>query len=220
MTQQQSNSIDEKNNSALFQNRNQESDFIAQMFPIFDSKDKKLTEFLYHNSNLQKIRWIWQILSFLGDPRIWLFVFLFFGVYGLYIKDLTYITLFFTGFFQSFVIYYIIKNLIKRHRPFKQNETIIRLDSTGHGYSFPSGHCHHSTILYGLIALIWLPFWSIPLFFILNLLIAISRIMLGCHFVSDTIMGIIEAYIELIIFWWVTKIFYLNILYVIQSIIF
>lgn len=41
MTQQQSNSIDEKNNSALFQNRNQESDFIAQMFPIFDSKDKK-----------------------------------------------------------------------------------------------------------------------------------------------------------------------------------
>ncbi|WP_457558191.1 phosphatase PAP2 family protein [Candidatus Harpocratesius sp.] len=220
MTQQKSDTIDKKNNATLYSNGNKESDLIAQKFPILDIRDKKLTEFLYHNSIFKKNRWIWQIISYFGDPRLWLLVFIFFGVYGWYFKDLTYLAIFITGFFQSFVIYYVIKFVIKRHRPFKQNETIIRLDRTGYGYSFPSGHCHHSTILYGLIALIWLPFWTFPFIIILNLLIAFSRIMLGCHFVFDTIVGIIEAYIELIIFWWGTKIIYLKIVYIIQSFIF
>ncbi|MHA1775274.1 MAG: hypothetical protein DRO88_05340 [Promethearchaeia archaeon] len=215
-------------NSTIQTNEEQESrqghkdsrDFFGKFFPKLDIWDKKTTTALYNHENLLKQRKIWQFISFLGDPREWLIVVVILGIYGLIIHDFTLFAIFFTGFFQSFASYFFIKYTVKRPRPFKQDSTIIRLDSTGHGYSFPSGHCHHSTILFGLITLLWLPTWVFSLVIILNLLIGFSRIMLGCHYISDTIIGIIEAYLELIIFWLFAKDIYVDLIIHIQNLIF
>ena len=153
-----------------------------------------------------------RMVSFLGDPRLWIGILPILGVIGLVQMDFTYFVIFSTGFFQSMLTYYLLKFYFRRNRPFKVFPEILRLDKTGHGYGFPSGHCHHSTILMGLM---WLNFFPNPWFLIPLLVyngsIALSRMVSGCHFPSDTIVGIIFAYLELAFYWLVTKILYLNI---------
>lgn len=184
---------------------------ISKLIKDIDHWDKEMVLSIYHHKKLSKYVFLWKVISYFGDPRLWGLVVVVFGLYGIITVDFSLLILFTTGFFQSFIIYYIIKKSIKRPRPFKQISEINRLDKTGHGYSFPSGHCHHSTILIGLIFILWLPWWALPLVLLYNLLIAFSRIFLGCHFPSDTIVGTLEAYLELIIFWFGTKMLYLNI---------
>jgi undecaprenyl-diphosphatase len=114
-------------------------------------------------------------------------------------------------FFQSYCIYYLIKHFFKRARPFKQFDSVKRLDKTGHGYSFPSGHAHHSTLLIGIIWLIFIPSpWFVIILIAYNLVVGFSRMISGVHFPSDTIIGIIEAYLMLAFHWMVTKDLYIN----------
>jgi membrane-associated phospholipid phosphatase len=168
--------------------------------------------------NLQK--WA-RYLSFLGDPRIWGMVIVGSGIYGLIQLDFTYLVVFFTGFFQSYLFYFIFKEYFQRKRPFEQFEDIKHWDKTGHGHSFPSGHCHHSTIL---ISLFWVLFFPNPWFFLIlltyNLIIALSRMMTGCHFPSDTIFGTFEAYLEIVFFWFVTKDLYLHFYEIVMEMLF
>ncbi|MHA1673272.1 MAG: phosphatase PAP2 family protein [Promethearchaeota archaeon] len=182
----------------------------STFFPKIDKWDKEISLRLYGNQKLQKYSKLWQIISFLGDPRLWALVLIGFGVYGIIQLNFELVTLFLAAFFQSFLIYYIIKKYFKRSRPFKQFSEITRLDKTGHGYGFPSGHCHHSVILVWLIFFLWLPSWTIPLLILFNTLIGFSRLMLGVHYTSDIIVGTLEAYLEILLFWFGTKILYLN----------
>ena len=168
------------------------------LFPRIDKWDKEIVLQLYGNPIFQKYSTLWKIISFCGDPRLWGLVIFGSGVYGLIRWNFEVVTIFLAAFFQSFLIYLLIKRYFKRTRPFKQFLEIDRLDKTGHGYGFPSGHSHHSTILAGLILLLWLPSWAFPLILVYNILIGFSRIMLGVHYPSDIIVGTLEAYIELI----------------------
>ena len=167
---------------------------------------------IYSKMNATKFGKMARFISFLGDPRLWIGILPLFGIIGLIKMDFTYLVIFSAGFFQSMVTYYLLKFYFRRKRPFKIFLEIIRLDKTGHGYSFPSGHCHHSTILMGLF---WLTFFPSPWFLIpllaYNILIALSRMASGCHFPSDVIVGIIEAYVELAFYWLITRIWYLSI---------
>ena len=88
-----------------------------------------------------------------------------------------------------------IKTLFHRHRPVFENP-IATLTS----YSFPSGHTMGSTLFYGLLALFVAmdaERWSsrvlaLLIAFLFVLLIALSRIYLGLHYLSDT-MGAMAA---------------------------
>ena len=151
-------------------------------------------------------------LSFTGDPRLWAPTLLIFGIYGLFIQNFTLLVAFAMAFLQSYLIYYIIKHYIaKRPRPFEQHSEIELLDKTGHGYSFPSGHTHHSTILLGMIWLMFLPAnWFIIVILIYNCIIGYTRMVSGCHYLSDVIFAALEAYAELFFYWYVTMDLYLN----------
>jgi len=85
------------------------------------------------------------------------------------------------------LVYKLIKLNFKRLRPFKKHAEIkaaaIALDE----FSFPSGHTLHATsfaiILYQflpVLALLFIPF---------AILTALSRVILGLHYVSDVIAG-------------------------------
>jgi len=185
-------------------------DFFQKVLPTIDKWDKKFVNKVYSKFKDTKVPVFAKFFSFFADPRLWGIVGIVFTITGFIEEDFTHLITFVSGFFQSFLLYSIIKNSIKRERPFKQIEGIERLDKTGHGFSFPSGHCHHSTILVGLI---WLSFYNHPWFIIIllvyNVIVGFSRIVLGVHFISDVLVGVFEGYLMLFFHWFLTKNFYL-----------
>ena len=110
------------------------------------------------------------------------------------------------------IINNILKLIVRRDRP-----TIFPIiDEIG--YSFPSGHSMVSMAFYGFIIYLiyknvknrkikWL---LIPLISFLIIIIGISRIYLGVHYVSDVLAGFLIAIAYLILFIKVTKGYLLN----------
>lgn len=88
-----------------------------------------------------------------------------------------------------------IKTLFHRQRPVFENPL-----ATLTSYSFPSGHTMGSTLFYGLLALfiaLYSKRWSrrvlaVLVAFLIVLLIALSRVYLGLHYLSD-VMGAMAA---------------------------
>lgn len=101
-----------------------------------------------------------------------------------------------------FILNNIIKFIIQRPRPSGYNLVIEN------NYSFPSGHAMVSTAFYGfLIYLIYkkitdkkLKYFLITLLSLIIILIMISRIYLGVHYLSDTLAGFSLSIIYLMIF--------------------
>lgn len=159
-------------------------------------------------------------MSLCGDPRLWILTLIIIGLKGILTKDFSMLIIFASGFFQSYLIYFIIKQFFKRPRPFVslKEKGIKRLDKTGHGYSFPSGHSHHSTLLVGLIILWYAPYpyWALIFIFLglfaYNLAVPYSRLISGCHYPSDVIFSLFEAYCAIIFHWFVTANLYIIIL--------
>ena len=83
-------------------------------------------------------------------------------------------------------VYIITKNIIKRKRPEMKNG-INQIINPPDKYSFPSGHCASSTLL-TLIINQYIP--SLTIYFIAWMIIVfISRIALGLHYLLDVIFG-------------------------------
>jgi undecaprenyl-diphosphatase len=188
-------------------------DKFSKLFPKIDTWDKaKSKEVFCAATGTWVVKYaLW--CSFLGDPRLWGVILTILGIYGLIISDLSLAVVFGTGFVQSFLIYYVLKRYFKRKRPFIQLECdgIFRRDKTGHGYSFPSGHCNHSVILVGLLWLQFAPYWwLVPLVLLYNFAVGHSRIISGVHYPTDTIVGTLEAYVFLFFHWFITKDLYLQ----------
>jgi len=83
----------------------------------------------------------------------------------------------------------VVKNVVNRARPSLEDPV-----ATAIGKSFPSGHTMSSTIAYGAILLIFLPFlsrrakpWAIAGAVALVSAIGFSRLALGVHYISDVL---------------------------------
>ena len=83
------------------------------------------------------------------------------------------------------VLVTVIKNIVKRQRPYEMDNLIDKLTGGG-GFSFPSGHTADAFVIATAVTLLlkrnrWLlvPLW------IWALMVGYSRIMLGVHYLSD-----------------------------------
>lgn len=164
--------------------------------------DEKVHNFLYNDNLVETMKVITFFGGAVGVPLITgiVFIILFLknkkkDAFGLIIVVL-----------GVSIINFIVKTLIARQRP-----EYILIDETF--YSFPSGHAMGSTALYGY--LIYLIIKSslnaknkailTSLFVLLIISIGISRIILGAHYFSDILGGIILSTIIIIIYYEINK---------------
>jgi len=90
-------------------------------------------------------------------------------------------------------VYRLVKTRLCRERPFiTHGEGIQCCEPARDRYSFPSGHTMHA-VMFSVLAGVHTP-WLLPVVLPLTLLIAISRVGLGLHYVSDVLAGAALGY--------------------------
>jgi membrane-associated phospholipid phosphatase len=92
--------------------------------------------------------------------------------------------------FISLVLNSFIKNIVQRYRPYVVDTRIANVrPQTSGGYSFPSGHTQGAASVFGSLAIWMKKRWITIISIIIIILVAISRMYLGVHFLSDVIVG-------------------------------
>ncbi len=100
------------------------------------------------------------------------------------------------GIMTANLIFPLIKNIVKRTRPFHSRPDILNLKDVG-GYSFPSGHSSGSASTFVGTAWAfrdakqkWLKTTLLVCAIALPLLVALSRMYLGAHYFTDVVCGL------------------------------
>ncbi len=129
---------------------------------------------------------VFAVISRLGDGWVWFLLMLLLPVYygtGALVVSLVMLV---TGALAT-AVYKLIKHATHRPRPCESTPglllTVMPLDR----FSFPSGHTLHA-VGFSIIAGSAYPSWCwllVPF----TILVALSRLVLGLHYVSDVIMG-------------------------------
>ena len=89
-------------------------------------------------------------------------------------------------------IYKFTKQLTRRKRPCNAGLDIQRGTHQLDEYSFPSGHTMHA-VAFSVVIAAWFPAFLVPLF-VITLLIALSRVVLGLHYPTDVVLGAILGF--------------------------
>lgn len=150
-------------------------------------------------SNVQKSRtkardYFWQFWTFFGFPYIWIGI----GIILFFLDFLLLFVLFFFAGVSYFLTIFPLKIATKRKRPEKKCED-VKLLVKARSFSFPSGHTYTATI-FGLVLAIY--FNSLPLLICmlaLGVMVAVSRIYLGSHFLSDVLIAYVLAIVVVVI---------------------
>lgn len=95
----------------------------------------------------------------------------------------------FLAFVVERPVYFVLKNGFKRNRPQQAIEGFRSVITPSDQFSFPSGHTSAAFMVATLVGY-FMPALLVPLF-IWALLVAFSRVALGVHFPTDTLMGIV-----------------------------
>jgi undecaprenyl-diphosphatase len=93
---------------------------------------------------------------------------------------------------EFFINDFVLKNVIARERPFIQNNIELLIEEPS-GYSMPSGHSASSFVMASMFILFKQKGRIIVL--VLATLMAISRVYLNVHFVSDIMVGALVGFV-------------------------
>jgi len=144
---------------------------------------------------------IYKVITFLGSTTFIIAMCVFFLILFIILKKKNYGFIVAGVVIISTLVNNLIKIIIARERP------LVTSFVTEHSYSFPSGHTMAATTLYGILLYFVLKSnmykkLKVILSIVLGLfpvLVALSRVYLGAHFMSDVIGAIIASTILLLL---------------------
>ena len=177
---------------------------------------------LYKSDFSKRTKQFAKIFSFLGSLYFWSIIIVVWFFYGFVTKDYDLLVLFVSGFEQSLIIHVIIRyGLIRRNRPYiklkkegvKRHDLFIRIPylmSDSDEKSFPSGHVAFF-FLFGILLAYYFNSWPIFfIFFSLDIIMGISRVILGVHFPTDIIFGFVFGFLYALLFLGLTYIYWVE----------
>lgn len=88
-----------------------------------------------------------------------------------------------------FAVYKILKTTTHRVRPYRYSHNILQNVAALDQFSFPSGHTMHA-VSFSIVLLHYYPQWM-WLVLPFTLLVALSRLVLGLHYPSDVLAGVV-----------------------------
>jgi len=186
---------------------------LSEYLEKIEEWDRRAFLSIYKSDFSRKSKKFAQFFSFFGSLYFWGIVWLiwFFYIYFT-TKNYNLLVLFTGGFNQSIIIHSIIRyRVIKRNRPYitlqkdgvKKHDDFLRIPylmRESEQKSFPSGHVAF-ILLFGFIFAFYFNNWFILLIFIcLDIIIAISRLILGVHFPMDVIFGFIFGFLYALLY--------------------
>ncbi len=149
-------------------------------------KDEELSRSLRVLENSKRIKPIAAIFAHSGDSWFWLAGLILVAVFGdTYWKPWSFILIFSLVVLAVFVI--ALKFIIRRRRPEGEWGQIYRATDP---HSFPSGHAARA-FLFAILAIGLGPTWLAWILMIWAPLVSLARVMLGVHYLSDVVAGIL-----------------------------
>jgi membrane-associated phospholipid phosphatase len=137
---------------------------------------------LWFQNTFPWMEWPFKIITFLGDGLVYI-ILLAIAFWILNKKDaIIAIYVFLTASFLNFFL----KVVIQKPRP----DVSYRLIEE-EGFSTPSGHAQTSSTVYGWMILYFKKIWLYIVIPILVILICLSRVFLGVHYIGDVILGLL-----------------------------
>ncbi|MBI1257242.1 MAG: phosphatase PAP2 family protein [Chloroflexi bacterium] len=160
--------------------------------------DRALDDALHASTSLQVAK-IFEFISLFGSQVV-LIITLIVAIYYLYKRRWIQLGIWLIAIAGGEILNLILKTLIDRPRPFYADPFVQEIYS-----SFPSGHAMLSVILYGMLAYFValalqnqrLRILVVFLAVLMSVLIGISRLYLGVHYLSDVIAGYLAGGISL-----------------------
>lgn len=128
------------------------------------------------------------IISRLGDGGFWYGLMIVLAVFGGTRGIVAALQMLGTGL-VAWLLYRTLKLHTRRPRPFQAHPDVTARAAVLDEYSFPSGHTLHA-VSFTIVAVAWFPFLALPLT-VFTVLVAMSRVVLGLHYPTDVLAGLL-----------------------------
>ena len=174
--------------------------------------DRHLSEFLSikatkeGNIGTDSLRLFLKLLEYSGHGIPWIMT----TLYVIFKNPDLETRLFFCNLLMALIIDLAIvgclKTLVRRPRPVYNADDMFATVSVDR-YSFPSGHSTRVVMVAMLFTCYWTNYFYVRLGFIWAAMVAISRVVLGRHYLSDVIGGVLIGYLQycLVLKYWLKQ---------------